>query len=54
MGVSLLAVCLTGPEERRHGKSLPAHPFHPRLIQVSLTDRPATLRNVECLRSVSH
>jgi hypothetical protein len=49
MDVSLLAVRLTGPEERRHGTwfgnqlaydamatGLRAHPFHLKLVQVSL------------------
>ena len=63
--LSLMAGRLFGLEERRpgawsrhqqgiwrHGESLRAHPFHPRLIQVSLRDRPGMLRNVECPRSV--
>lgn len=32
MGVSLLAVRLTEPKKRCHGKSLRAHPFHPKRI----------------------
>ena len=53
MGVSLLAVRHTEPEERPHGESLHAHPYHPRLSRgARLSFKGSALRSYDGIMPV--